>query len=102
MKPEFEHFRGPEVPKGVSPTPVRLPLPLKEAAELIAGVEGDSLSGLLIEGLARVVQDRLSGTDDTQRRLLETSSRLDALRSTLGLPPPPPDSALPPLHASEE
>lgn len=82
MKPEFEVYRGDKSTRK-DVTSVRLPAGLKGAAELIALGEGDSLTGLLIEGLARVVQDRRSDPNfgDSLRTALD--SRAQAAQEAL-------------------
>jgi len=59
MKPEFGRYRGDRtIPKEV--VTARIPANLRAEVELIATMEGDTLSGLLVEGLTRVVEDRRS------------------------------------------
>ena len=61
MKPEYESYRG-DV-NGAMPTSVKLPPELQDKLRLIANIEGDSVAGLLVEGAARVLQDRQSDPD---------------------------------------
>ena len=56
MKPEFQAHK---VNLG-KPSSIRLPEDLKARLEIIAGVEGGGVAGLLIEGAVRVIQDRAS------------------------------------------
>lgn len=57
MKPEYEGYRGKrDEPKDV--ISARVPVWLKVKGEQAAVVDGDSLSGLMIEGLVRVIEDR--------------------------------------------
>lgn len=57
MKPQYEQYRSGR--KDVKEqTSAKLPPEIKAEAELIAAVEDDSLTGLIIEGLVRVIDDR--------------------------------------------
>jgi len=56
MKPEYEIYRR----RGEPFTPVSLKMPegLKEQLDLIVSLEGDTITGIMIEGIARVIEDR--------------------------------------------
>ena len=76
MHPDFEHYRDEAKGKGAENTTItaRVPAHLKEFIEFLADVEGDgSYAPLVIEGLARVFEDRLSedGLADLERTIAE-------------------------------
>jgi hypothetical protein len=58
MKPQYEQYRAHG--KGSEHRGFRLPNALYSHIERLAEIEGDSVTGLIIEGLARVLEDRLS------------------------------------------
>ncbi len=82
MKPEYEKFRGDRT-TSKELTAVRIPSVMKDEAKIIADGEGDSLSGLLIEGLARVIEDRRNDPNyaDNLRRTVQT--QVDELEARL-------------------
>ncbi len=82
MKPEFEKYRGErKTPKEI--TAARLPADLKAEAELIAAAEDDSLTGLLIEGIARVIEDRRSDPDYSSSIRLSLEAQAQDLETQL-------------------
>lgn len=87
MKPEYEKYRGPDMTRLASPSSVRIPEELVRAGELFARLEGDSFTGLIIEGLARVVEDRMGDPAYMAERMAEFTGQLDVLREALGIPP---------------
>jgi hypothetical protein len=82
MKPDFEKFR---TKSSGNPASVRIPDELQKIAELIANVEDDSLSGIIIEGLARVIDDRRSNPSYMQSLLEAREAVLIETRVVLGL-----------------
>lgn len=81
MKPEFNQYR---TKLSERPTSVRLPQELSQAIELIAALENDSLSGIMIEGLARVVNDRRSDSEYVQSLLQAQAAKTSAILDALG------------------
>ena len=81
MKPEFNQYR---TKLSERPTSVRLPQELSQAIELIAALENDSLSGIMIEGLARVVNDRRSDPEYVQSLLQAQAAKTSAILDALG------------------
>ncbi|MBP9738892.1 hypothetical protein KBD20_04340 [Candidatus Saccharibacteria bacterium] len=76
MRPEFEKYRGNgRVKKEM--TAVRVPVDMRNEAELVALVEGDNLTGLMIEGLARVLEDRRSDASFTAKLSAALENRID-------------------------
>lgn len=57
MKPDFEKYRG---KKGEEKHAVNVlvPVPLRDLLEFIAKSESDTISGMVLEGLGRVLEDR--------------------------------------------
>jgi hypothetical protein len=89
MKPEFEKYRG---DRGTAKDMVsfRVPVTLKTEVELVALAESDTISGLMIEGLARVLEDRKSDPNYTlglrkaaESQVLELEDQLSIARSLL-------------------
>jgi hypothetical protein len=58
VKPQYEQYRANR--KGSELKGFRLPTELYSHIERLAEIEGDSVTGLVIEGLARVLEDRLN------------------------------------------
>jgi len=81
MKPEFSQYR---TKLSERPTSVRLPQELSQAIELIAALENDSISGIMIEGLARVVNDRRSDPEYVQSLLQAQAAKTSAILDALG------------------
>lgn len=75
MRPQYEKYRnmGGDLH---SPVAVRLPVGMKEQIEAIAGLEADTASGLYVEGVARVLEDGITGRgfNDTYNGQREPSS----------------------------
>jgi hypothetical protein len=90
MRPDFEQFRGTRNdPKEL--VAARLPAELKEKLDIISATEGDSITGLLIEGAARVVLDResdpvyvLNAQATLERQAADLEARLEQTRAMLG------------------
>lgn len=57
MKPEYEHFRRLTGDPGVDLS-ARIHPDLKRDLERVAAAEGDTVTGIIIEGAARVLEDR--------------------------------------------
>lgn len=85
MKPEFEKFR---TKSSGNPNSVRVPDELLNAIELIAKIEDDSFSGLVIEGLVRVLDDRRNDPTYMQSLIDRYESLLIRTSSVLGLEHP--------------
>ena len=78
MKPEFESYRAGA--KAGTPTSIKLPPELQRKLGLVADVEKDSLTGLLIEGAVRVLQDRQNDPEFPA----QVESHMQDLQATLG------------------
>ena len=58
MKPKYEQYRANG--RGSDFRGFRLPTELYGHIERLAAIEGDSVTGLVVEGLVRVIEDRVS------------------------------------------
>ena len=86
MNPDYEKYR-PERGQETVQFNARVPEVLKKQVELLAAIEGDTMSALVIEGLARLVEDRSANSNFIESRrlaLLDELATLDTL-----LPPQP-------------
>ncbi|HUD10050.1 MAG TPA: hypothetical protein VMR28_00055 [Candidatus Saccharimonadales bacterium] len=78
MKPEFEKYRGEKGEKR-HPVNVAVPLPLRDLLEFVATEESDSFSGIVIEGLGRVIEDRQSDPEFTVQFLAHLDERSQSI-----------------------
>ena len=58
MKPQYEQYRTKGNKQHTNLKGFRLPVALYGQLESLAAIEGDSVTGLVIEGIARVIEDR--------------------------------------------
>lgn len=82
MKPQYEQYRSGRKDAKES-TSAKLPPEIKAEAELIAAAEDDSLTGLIIEGLVRVIQDRKQDPDFIASIRETISNQVDDLEEQL-------------------
>jgi hypothetical protein len=82
MQPGFEKYAGDRKTPKDSVT-FRLPAHLKNELELIAEFEDDSLSGLLIEGVGRVLEERRRDPSHESNLEQQRQARIEDLRTQL-------------------
>jgi hypothetical protein len=58
MHPDYEKYRTGNKGRAMPIVTSRMPEEMKTVLELIANLEDDSLSGLILEGAARVIEER--------------------------------------------
>lgn len=78
MHGDFKHYKiDPEVAEGFDIQPIQevIPPELWNKIDKIATVEDDEIIDLVIEGVARVVQDRLANLDKLKSTALERRAR---------------------------
>ncbi|MEO6513351.1 MAG: hypothetical protein ABIR37_01550 [Candidatus Saccharimonadales bacterium] len=86
MHPNYEHYRKDTKGEASTPLSTRVPEEFKAVLELIASLEGDTPSGLLLEGAARVIEDRSTGQgleqlqSTIEERRVREEQALDKLR----------------------
>jgi uncharacterized protein involved in exopolysaccharide biosynthesis len=76
MKPEFEKYKA----SPTEVTTVRMPADLKAKLGVLATLESDSLTGLIIEGAARVLEDRENDPDYVSQRKQALEAQIAELR----------------------
>src|SRR5579863_3544073 len=82
MKPDYERYRANRT--GSEFKGCRLPTALVAQIERLAEIEGDSFTGMVIEGLARIVEDRLGADGFAERAAAiraEAEARIAALQA---------------------
>lgn len=84
MKPEYYSYIGSNKKRG-KPISARIPKELEATIRIIADLEHDSINGLIIEGLARIVEDRKNDSDHMKELLDREESRIQVIRSDFKL-----------------
>lgn len=81
MNPDYEKYRG---KKGEDKRAVNVLVPgtLHSALEFIANSEGDSFSGMVLEGLGRVFEDRKTDPEFTTKFLASLDEQAKSIEQT--------------------
>lgn len=84
MRPEFEKFRG-EKGRPKHAVNVLIPEELYSEVSMYASAEGDTVSGLVIEGAARVVLDRRADPNYAKNNAENVEDAKNRLRAELAM-----------------